>query len=119
MLQSPGVELGQAELGLQDLEASFPRAPSRLGRSLGPWASQGGLAGLLRARRVPPGLGTSCAWFGDFLFREHLPRRAAWCSGPPTLQVPCLSRSTPSAQALAGNTRVSGARGLGSQLWPP
>lgn len=61
MLQSPGVELGQAELGLQDLEASFPRAPSPLGRSLGPWASQGGLAGLLQARRVPPGLGTSCS----------------------------------------------------------
>ena len=42
MLQSPGVELGQAELGLQELSASFPWAPSPLGRSLGPWVSQGG-----------------------------------------------------------------------------
>lgn len=95
MLQSPGVELGQAELGLQDLEASFPRAPSPLGRSLGPWASQGGLAGLLQARRVPPGLGTSCSGSTCLggLISVMLAGKGVgggggpliWCESPPSL----------------------------------
>ena len=102
MLQSPGVELGQAELGLQELSASFPWAPSPLGRSLGPWVSQGGPpAGLLQARRVPPGLGTSCSGstcLGGLPGALDLPlcRRPASAAPPPQLR----------------GSRVQGARAL-------
>ena len=83
MLQSPGVELGQAELGLYELHAAFPWAPSPSGEAWGP-----GRAGGPRPGRVwssvweGPLPGPACAaCSGDFLFREHLPQRGACCRG--------------------------------------